>query len=426
MRWSFDTGLPEQHPACPGDAAGHPGTPGGTPGGTSARCATSPAGLPPCGISRTGGSAGLRRPELAERPVHVACAALAPPLGGGCLFPGDDGRKQLLDIEFGTLLDVAASVLAGTDHPVGSGLGLAYYLCQCPIISTDPNVPAVLGELSPDISVPAIIDPATLYQANLWLGTVGSRSNAHFDANHNLLVVVKGAKRVLLAPPAAVATLGARPAFAADFHHSPGVFGGGDPRGSDESSESHCGGLPTGTVVADLLPGDGLFIPEGWWHQVDSSPGTVAVNFWFTGVAAAISRAIEASPPAQELEGYIARVAVARAVQAARRRLRDEHRHRRQLPAAAPPAAAATAAAVVASTDTAGSVATAAALVLQSPGEASCAAGKGWVALPRALIFRFILFYFWIVSHVMLSSNTVHGKARRVLRSSLVPMPIGR
>ena len=27
--------------------------------------------------------------------------------------------------------------------------------------------------------------------------------------------------------------------------------------------------------------GDALLIPEGWWHQVDSDPATLAVNFWW-------------------------------------------------------------------------------------------------------------------------------------------------
>ena len=28
--------------------------------------------------------------------------------------------------------------------------------------------------------------------------------------------------------------------------------------------------------------GDALLIPEGWWHQVDSQAGTLAVNFWWS------------------------------------------------------------------------------------------------------------------------------------------------
>ena len=93
---------------------------------------------------------------------------------------------------------------------------------------------------------------------------------------------------------------------------------------------SFCGDVAT---VTDTQPGDGLFIPEGWWHQVDSSPGNVAVNFWFTGAAAdTILRALEASPPAHQLDDYVCRIAIARAVQAAKARLREEHRALRQLP----------------------------------------------------------------------------------------------
>jgi hypothetical protein len=31
----------------------------------------------------------------------------------------------------------------------------------------------------------------------------------------------------------------------------------------------------------DARPGDAVFIPEGWWHQVDSEIGTSAVNYWW-------------------------------------------------------------------------------------------------------------------------------------------------
>lgn len=27
--------------------------------------------------------------------------------------------------------------------------------------------------------------------------------------------------------------------------------------------------------------GDAIFIPEGWWHQIDSTDVTIAVNFWW-------------------------------------------------------------------------------------------------------------------------------------------------
>ena len=41
----------------------------------------------------------------------------------------------------------------------------------------------------------------------------------------------------------------------------------------------------TGGIIQNMgLPmqaGDALFIPEGWWHQVQSEGVTIAVNFWW-------------------------------------------------------------------------------------------------------------------------------------------------
>lgn len=35
------------------------------------------------------------------------------------------------------------------------------------------------------------------------------------------------------------------------------------------------------SLLVSLQAGDALFIPEGWWHQVDSDHTTIAVNFWW-------------------------------------------------------------------------------------------------------------------------------------------------
>jgi hypothetical protein len=42
-------------------------------------------------------------------------------------------------------------------------------------------------------------------------------------------------------------------------------------------------------VEFELHPGDGCFIPEGWWHQVDSAPGSIAVNAWMRGAGAPLT-----------------------------------------------------------------------------------------------------------------------------------------
>lgn len=40
-----------------------------------------------------------------------------------------------------------------------------------------------------------------------------------------------------------------------------------------------------GGVVADAL-----FIPEGWWHQVDSDPYTIAANYWWEGTRVQLTK----------------------------------------------------------------------------------------------------------------------------------------
>ena len=42
------------------------------------------------------------------------------------------------------------------------------------------------------------------------------------------------------------------------------------------------GGPPPITVeLANVRPGDLLYLPAGWVHEVHQAPGTLAVNWWF-------------------------------------------------------------------------------------------------------------------------------------------------
>lgn len=50
-----------------------------------------------------------------------------------------------------------------------------------------------------------------LLQINIWLGAMETTTNMHYDANHNLLFVLKGRKRVALLPPNMAAGVQAMP-----------------------------------------------------------------------------------------------------------------------------------------------------------------------------------------------------------------------
>lgn len=60
-------------------------------------------------------------------------------------------------------------------------------------------------------SRPSCVLDEDLLQINLWLGAMETTTNLHYDANHNLLFVLKGNKRVSLLPPSATAEVHAMP-----------------------------------------------------------------------------------------------------------------------------------------------------------------------------------------------------------------------
>lgn len=171
-----------------------------------------------------------------------------------------------------------------------SGMGLRFYLAQTPIIDNSsasssssqqqasagtaaaaaPAAP--LAHLQSDIDTPELLRGLAgfrLWQSNLWLGTSPSSSATHFDSNHNLLCIVKGSKTVTLHPPSDVTSVEAAPVYSGAYHHA--------------TVSSGRGGKAWRAV---LTSGQALFIPEGWWHTVDSTPATIAVNIWWEGLRA--------------------------------------------------------------------------------------------------------------------------------------------
>lgn len=125
-----------------------------------------------------------------------------------------------------------------------------------------------LGDLIEDI-LPAndfLLD-VTKSQVNVWMGRPPAAALLHFDSYHNLNVQVLGSKRFVLFPPESWEKMRPYP-----FLHP-----------------SHAQSQLEGQPLADLLlegqdatlgPGDVLYIPPMWWHQVEAKTLSVSVNFW--------------------------------------------------------------------------------------------------------------------------------------------------
>jgi hypothetical protein len=94
----------------------------------------------------------------------------------------------------------------------------------------------------------------------MWIGPAGTFTPLHFDLTNNLLAQIVGRKRVTLLPPSEAPRLQHNRHVFSDVH--------------DIHDESRLAKYPAARDArrfeVDLGPGDLLYVPIGWWHQVRS------------------------------------------------------------------------------------------------------------------------------------------------------------
>lgn len=148
-----------------------------------------------------------------------------------------------------------------------------------------------LDALSSITGIPRQLDPKSRLlgeqtAANLWIGTSGTTSRLHNDNFDNIYVQLLGHKRIYLIPPMCVADVGEKPLKLASYNSelelvtekvaeefSTVVFPTYNP-----SAEPRRGWQ----FVVDLFPGDVLFMPALWYHQVEimSNDINMSLNYW--------------------------------------------------------------------------------------------------------------------------------------------------
>ncbi len=119
----------------------------------------------------------------------------------------------------------------------------------------------------------------TSYGGRMWIGNA-VRTQTHFDPSHNIACVVAGSRRFTLFPPEQIANL-----YPGPFDRAPGhvpVSMASIEAPDFERYPRFRDALAVAQTTV-LEAGDALFIPYGWWHHVQSSPGlNVLVNYWWT------------------------------------------------------------------------------------------------------------------------------------------------
>ncbi len=129
-----------------------------------------------------------------------------------------------------------------------------------------------LRPLYDDVRPPEdIFDPQALVRSSsLWLGPAGTLTSLHHDTTNVLFCQIHGRKRFWMISPLETALLDAADGFYAAVRAAD-LEGGGHPEIG-----------PVRVHRVDLAPGDALFIPAGWWHEVlalDPSISFSLMNF---------------------------------------------------------------------------------------------------------------------------------------------------
>jgi len=119
--------------------------------------------------------------------------------------------------------------------------------------------------------------------SKVWVGTE-SIAAAHYDVPSNLACCVLGARRFTLFPPEQIHNL-----YPGPLEPTPGgqVITMVDLKNPDFERFPRVRQALDAAVVVDLEPGDAVYYPSMWWHQVEAlSPFNIMINFWWLGAPA--------------------------------------------------------------------------------------------------------------------------------------------
>eukprot|EP00039_Didymoeca_costata_P006517 m.90993 g.90993 ORF g.90993 m.90993 type:complete len:498 (-) comp13285_c0_seq2:913-2406(-) len=196
-----------------------------------------------------------------------------------------DAGKEDLQQPHKTVQVTASSFLkAMVADDVGNSHNVTYFSAN---LNSRSHTSSFLEALRKDIgSISSLLYSNTRKQNEekvfLWAGTKGATACMHFDTSHNAYHQIYGQKRFVLKPPTDIPSLQFFPVVHPSDRqlHIPWV-----PDGSDDN-----------TMIVDLSPGETLFLPAHWLHQVIALTSSISVNVWSLSNAGHIMEDIMSNP----------------------------------------------------------------------------------------------------------------------------------
>jgi hypothetical protein len=166
------------------------------------------------------------------------------------------------------LIEAVDCILEAVDHP-----GQSVYVGSVPTAEILPGFAA-------DNPMPIAAGGAG---ARIWLGTAANISS-HYDTFDNLACVVAGRRRFTLYPPELIGRLYVGP-IDNTMSGPPVSLAASAPVGSGTQFPLF-EEIRNQALQAELEPGDALYLPKLWWHQVESTaPFNGLVNYWWDALS---------------------------------------------------------------------------------------------------------------------------------------------
>ncbi|MEG3151266.1 cupin-like domain-containing protein [Sphingomonas sp. ZT3P38] len=188
--------------------------------------------------------------------------------------PGIRGRYAYDDSPEGFNFErVEMGILEALDHILANAAGPGSPTVYLGSLETDLFLPGFAAD-NRTTAVPPGVSP------RIWIGNA-SNVACHNDNFDNIACVVAGRRDFILYPPEAVTDLYIGPIDHTMSGRATSLAAGAMPR---DKRFPRLGAAAEKALMARLLPGDALYIPKLWWHQVEATESfNVLVNYWWDG-----------------------------------------------------------------------------------------------------------------------------------------------
>ena len=214
---------------------------------------------------------GLRRPETTDLMVPVEISQRNVGYNAG------SNKWDRIEMPFALFLDAFIQRKIpwsdGKEHqqPVG-------YLAQFDLLTKVPSLAEEAAGLPHTKAGPK--GSQEQWRSNVWIGPAGTFTPLHRDPYENLFAQVVGRKRIHLFAPDLAPFL---------YINKSGIQRNTSAVASEQDLLAPTSERPllsralasANAFVAELDAGDVLYIPQGWYHCVQSLSTSASVNFWY-------------------------------------------------------------------------------------------------------------------------------------------------